>query len=689
MTFPKPLRRAIWLAVLFCFTSAGQGRGEGPALEARIGFNGWYKLGCWTPVWIAGNGGEGIRIAAPDADGVTLVTPWPNGEPTPEVAYARLGRQRGKIQLLPDGDRSEVIEPAGHQPLPATDRLIVTLTADRSELFNRAGAAVANLTDIEALPDQAIGYDGVDAVLLVLGQESVSKLAAHPKRVAALREWVERGGRLIVSCQNEKQHFAEHDKSLGWMLPGTPGEPVPLPTATPLERWIDAEQPIALGDEAILATTFTDIAGEVLIDAGRGEADLPLVTRFVHGFGQVTFVAFDLDHPELARWPGRSRFSERLIDFPESRGSIRRGAAEQSLVARSYNDLSGALWRRLGAGFEGVHPPSLFAVAGFVLLFLAFVGPIDYLLVRKLGRPAAAWVSLPVWLLLFGGGAAWLSGAARGNGAKVNQAAIIDVDVPTGQLRGAFWGQIYLPAAGRLDLATEPAVQASEVRLTWFGLPGESLGAMRSQATGAGRGDLAYGATAQLDQLIGLPIDTGSTAAIASRWYAPVEQSIEAVLQDTGDGLVEGELVNNTGENLTECELLYGDWAWNLRDLAAGDAAIIDTRTAPLRYRTIVTQDHTLPGKHTVGGADALTTGGLLRAMMFHHLLGAERLTGVPNRYQAFTDLSDLLEAGRAILVCRSSQPATKLIANKQPLDASPGADWTYYRFVLKVEEDS
>ncbi|QDU88280.1 hypothetical protein Pla175_16540 [Pirellulimonas nuda] len=705
-----PQRRSVGLAILLAACCAAQASAAGPELEARLGFDRWYKLGCWTPVRITGGqASSDLRISAPDADGVTMVTPWPAGAPTPTTAYARLGRSQGKIKLLAsDAERSVSVDALGRPPLPATARLVVVwggesqekpaeslATIDGVSPASSLGVAVATVRSIGELPDQALGYDAVDVMLILCRENAtLAGLGADAARAAALREWVERGGRLVVSCGDAQEKLGSRTGPLGWMLPGDPEPPIELASTTPLERWIDAKQPIDAGRGAIEATRFSDAAGQVLAFSGRTAEEIPLIVRRVVGFGMVTFVAFDVDHPTLRGWTGRDRLVERLIDFPDARSASRTSAAELSLVARSYNDLGGALWRRLGASFAGVNPPSLFAVAGFMLAFLAFLGPIDYLLIRRSGRPALAWVTLVVWLVAFGGAAAWLSGAARGDAARANQATIVDVDVATARLRGVSWGQVYLPRADRVDLdlgltdAAGGPLPDAQGRLSWFGLPGDSLGAMRSQATGVDRRGVAYAATPNLDGLIGLPIDTGSTAALTARWHAPAPSSMSAVLQDAGDGLVEGELTNATGADFTECELIYGDWAWKLRDLAADDTAVIDAATPPLRYRTILTKQYGQNGVQAAGGdVEGFSTPGLLRAMMFHDLLGAERLTGLPFRYQSFTDLSDLLAAGRAVLVCRAIRPAAVLLADGQPLAPAPEAGWTYYRFVLEVEQ--
>ncbi len=67
---------------------------------------------------------------------------------------------------------------------------------------------------------------------------------------------------------------------------------------------------------AIQAAKLADIQG--IVEAR--EADLPLIVRTPRGFGQIIFVAADLDQGPLGKWSDRPLLLAKLLDLPPGRG---------------------------------------------------------------------------------------------------------------------------------------------------------------------------------------------------------------------------------------------------------------------------------------------------------------------------------------------------------------------------------
>ena len=160
----------------------------------------------------------------------------------------------------------------------------------------------ARLDDVERLPTQWCGYEGVDAVILSTSQPEIyRKLAADSAQVQALDEWVRMGGRLVL-CVG-----AQADEDSGRRTRRCGGSP---PAGS--RRWCRCVRPgrwraiaeagrrcrrSAAGKAAALRVPrLADVQGTV----EAREADLPLVVRTARGFGQVIFVAADLDQPPLS-----------------------------------------------------------------------------------------------------------------------------------------------------------------------------------------------------------------------------------------------------------------------------------------------------------------------------------------------------------------------------------------------------
>lgn len=721
---PAPPRNALRLAFAVRAGVVALVVGCGPALLAQtapaspqpsssarfeLGVAGRYKLGHWTRVRAIGATDPSVRFVAPDCEGVPVAFPPDSQGDT----YVRLGRIGAEIEVLHIGAKASPRTPATQGdvvpgPLAADARLVVLWASQEPAPWSKAVAppdepshAAATVQSLDQLPPDPRGYDAADAVVLLDGDGSLLETLAQDKqRTRALRDWVESGGRLVVACGGPLPESLGEGGELSWIAPGRGGGSVPLPTTTALETWIEAPTPAPATQSAMQAVRFLDVQGEILVSAGRRATDLPLVVERMVGFGAVVFVAIDLNAPHLRDWDALPKLAERLLDLPRGGGPADEvTAVDASLVASGYGDVAGAVRERLGAGFVGVSPPALLTVVALVLAYLVCIGPIDYYLGRSPARPWAAWVTLPLWLAAFGGGAAWLSTSAKGSAVRVNQIEAVDIDNRTGFSRGALWAQLYAPSAQRFDLSLLPHNASGEQlpaetprSLSWFGLSGAALGGMESRAVTPPSESIAYAQSPDGAELQGLPINTGATAALSARWTDPAAPQIEALLEESPGALVEGEIVNNLGVELEECELVYGDWAWRLGKLSKDESVLIDPSTAPLRFKTIVARDHTVQDRQLGSQQGAgpsrpadLSTGGLVRSMLFWRALGRERLVGLPLRHHGFADLSRHLDAGRAMLIARCKAPRSTLANGGDALTPSAETSATYYRFLLDV----
>ncbi|MCH8150434.1 MAG: hypothetical protein IH987_21055 [Planctomycetes bacterium] len=78
----------------------------------------------------------------------------------------------------------------------------------------------------------------------------------------------------------------------------------------------------------------------------------------------------------------------------------------------------------------------------------------------------------------------------------------------------------------------------------------------------------------------------------------------------------------------------------------------------------------------------------ILEMMMFHEAAGGDSYTELTNRYQAYSDLSDHLKLGRAVLIGYTNERSGVLESGKTPLTASYDKDrqYTFYRIVFPVK---
>lgn len=711
--------------------------------SARIGFTtqavvdsapiarNFYKLGFWTPVRIEVSGAEtssalSVEVTVADSDGVptTAAASVPPasvaGGLRTAVAYTMVGRIGNPIRISLRGDEQEldslVLQPdtkgdpkSAVVPIAATNELIVSLGAapfglrdafgDRSPGSGQAGRKLIELESIAELPTEWFGYSAVDALVIAAGDgKLVKELAGDQAKFAAIQRWIEMGGRLVVFCGAESANELLADSgALAPLAPGKLAEVIRLPEAGPLERFADVIAPI--GGAEIDVPRLTSVEGK--IEAYWRSTELPLVVRTARGFGEVTFVAVEFARPPLATWTARTAFLRAVLKpyVADTAGND----STQRLMTSGYNDLSGALRQQLGRSFSLVVPIGFPIVTGLVIAYLLFLGPLDYLVVlRWLRRPLVAWITFPILVAAFSLAAIAIANWSKGSpNTRVNQLQLVDFDMLSGKVRGTYWGALYTPTANQFELRMKmppvggAAAREPEMLFSWWGLPGLGVGGMQTGGADLGivRDGYRYGP--DRDSLDGVPVLTSATKSLFASWNGANPAKIDSALTDE-EGLVGGSITNQTGVTLRNVRLLYGSWGYRLGTLNDGQHIELSEQLSPRSTKTIVTRDALGQSGATVGeegrvfSAEQASPKDILSLMMFYEVAGGYGFAHLPNRFQAFCDMSRQLELGRAVLVGEAATAGAEMTdgATGQPVgDAKLSTGTVIYRFILPVKQ--
>ncbi|MES1213677.1 MAG: hypothetical protein ABUL64_03745, partial [Singulisphaera sp.] len=427
----------------------------------RVGFDSRYKLARWTPVEITFLGGSEpmtgrVRLVLPDGDGVPSVVTAPRpvqllpGRRTPVVVYAKFGRAYGDLRVLFQVDNKDVIDREfdnhaaadGLQlpvPLDDQEKLIVTVgtsvgieeAARNHQQATGRQVAVANLGSKESLPTQWYGYDGVDWLIISTSEpDLLSTLFDTEARRGALKEWIEQGGRLLFTAGSEAPAALAADAPLARFAPGRFAETTTLRRTTDLESYVGGSRKVRVptGSLSLSVPRLEEVIGRVEISDGN----LPLVVRSMRRFGQVVFVAVDLDRRPFVDWEGRAILLARLLGLTEpgtGAGATNQQTAVLPYSSRRVPDLFERMRRGLNE-FVGVTPISFALVAAMILGYIALIGPGDYFLVKRLlKRMELTWITFPIWVVLVSVGAYCLAMYTKGDQLRLNQIDLVDVDV--------------------------------------------------------------------------------------------------------------------------------------------------------------------------------------------------------------------------------------------------------------------
>lgn len=634
----------------------------------RVGFDGHYKVGVWTPVEVVLRGGKQpaagrVSLVVPDGEGVASRTSTPEDRPcrvqpgkeTRVALYARFGRVRSTATVsFETSDGATVQRQFRSAAEPGPDEYPTALESDRRlivcvssaplgveeaaaamDVDPEHGPAVARLGDLAKLPEAWYGYEGVDAVVVatVRPQAYLQPDAELDAAHAALDRWVQLGGRLLAV-------------TVAAPSPDAPEEPAPVST--------------------------------------------------VRGFGRITAVTVEPDQSPSDRWGDRGSRLSALLDWPKQAED---GRAEGMTVGHlGFTDMSGQLRGALDR-YDGVWTVPFGVVVAVLVVYLVIIGPIDYFVLARLKRLTWTWITFPLVVVLFGLGAYVVVYRLKGSELRSNQADLVDVDVATGLVRGTHWSNLYSPRVDIYDLSlatqlSDQVTSDSPANFAWLGLPGSGLGGMDPKTVNPSPWRVAYRFSPALDAIDGLPIQTWSTRSFTGRWSGQWKGPLgsEMIRRDDEPG---GRLTNPLDVELKRCLLIYDRWVYDLGTLGPRKSLSLDVLPERAELRTLLTgsqrvmdeQNDRMELRVTPYNALSVEVSYILRAMMFYEHAGGREYTHLSNRYQPFVDLSYLLGPDRAMLIGLADTPVAQLCRDGKPLANADSRRVTVFRAVFPVKE--
>ena len=190
-----------------------------------------------------------------------------------------------------------------------------------------------------------------------------------------------------------------------------PGRPAPLPADRDHRRPAGRPQRDSSARSRTAATDLPALSGDLI--EGRALAtvgDRVVAGERAYGLGLVTLLGFD----PAASWIGESKASDglwrRLLPPRTSGGLV---FSDDNMLVSAVSQLPSLAL-----------PP----IGGLIVLlgaYILLIGPINYLVLRRLDRREWAWLTMPLLIVVFTVGAYGFGAALRGNDVIVNEVAIV------------------------------------------------------------------------------------------------------------------------------------------------------------------------------------------------------------------------------------------------------------------------
>lgn len=523
-------------------------------LNVTVGFEGRIKPGSWAPLTVEIlNGGPELAgelvwdyrpewgAAAPYTVRHSLPVSLPAGARKRYTVYAPTGSGGGGPEVRLMGRSGEL---ASQKAVlrHTTDALVGLLGPDREDLAPLAALQLPNgqnmalvRLDAATLPDRAQALRSLD--VLVIGRFSADELTEEQRQ--ALRDWVRDGGLLVLAGGPEAH------RTLAPWLPWVPLELQGQAQSdlTPLAEWTGAAAP-----GATAAVSRAEVRDARVLAA---DGDLPLVATWVRGRGSVAYLAFDPTLEPVHGWAGGTRMWERLIQSGGLAGLYEAGPDREMMF-----------WQSLARSAQILPVDTLPSLDGLKITLLAYVlllGPVSFLVLRRLRRAEWAWITTPLLVLLFAGGT-WYQSRLQ------DTARLMAHQVSVVELGGG--------EAARVRTMLGVFVPAQHTTRVSFDRPMPLQTAVPDGRYRGGSGDLPVGVnlhgggTGPVDIL---PLGMWTMRAVGGTSSAPVGELV-ADLALSGTNLT-GTVTNGTGVPLEDVVVAFGANFDRLGDLAPGAAA--------------------------------------------------------------------------------------------------------------------
>lgn len=513
-----------------------------------------FWLYCWLPFRSTGAEYTLKAFEAVDQGG---------GDDPTQIGF-RAGRLLGTFQVY-----NPRIEPAtvgllgvlGSNQL-GLEQYGFTVNANPWMLFGHELQRTSAGLSIDNLPDRWHGLRVLDTLVWSTATtSSYDPGRLTPEKARALREWIQRGGHLVIVLQSSGDPWYLGSHPLRQLLPIIESprriEGVSL---EPYRTLITEDPESRLPDNAVVYsfTPGEDAERTDAIPVLNGPDGEAVVIRRLLGSGMVTVVGLPLNHGQLRRLglPEPEPFWHRVLGL---RGDVLRPDEmtdqQKADVGRrsvlQFDEGVGRAINKTGTAVQGV----FFGIVVFVLYWV-IAGPLGYTLLKQRKLTQHAWIGFVVSIAAFTA-IAWLGATAmRPKQANITHLSLIEqVHGQESQRTRSFFSAM-LPSYGEANLTTHPPDQDSG-----FGLqePKDLLIAWGSPDTGVVLGGGFpdnSGYRVQARSPAGLTVPTRATVkAFMSDWSGDSGWEMPYVVGELGaidepeltlDGLVvEGQVAHN------------------------------------------------------------------------------------------------------------------------------------------------
>jgi hypothetical protein len=522
--------------------------GEGPVMKARALLQGHVRQGSWFAIAVdlenAGPTVAGeLRVAGGTDSRTRFGTPveLATGSRKTYLLYAQPPSFGGTMKVQLVSGNQVVAEAMVATAIHDQAQLVVGVVSENpARIINelklmpgQTGAAPAIVTLTPAdLPERIQAWATLDRLVW----QDVDASTLTPAQLSCLRGWIAGGGRLVIVGGT-----AGADS-----LSGFPDELLPYRPDTVLDIDPAVLRPILGGvpEKSATLTAYSGAPGVGRVLATSGDR---VIAADLHmGNGSVTLLGFDPTTSWIAEgdtWD--TPLWRRLLPARVAGGTSL--ADDSTIVSAVMNLPSLAL------------PP----IGGLIVLlfgYIVLVGPVTYIVLRRLDRREWAWVTVPALIVVFTLGSFGIGGLMRGSDVIIHEVGIIRGAPGTPDATVQSYLGIFSPSR-----ATYQVKVAGDALLS-APMNGDVFGNGTSSTLDVLQGDPS--------RVRDLSVGFGSIRTIR----ADASASGPDIVADLRlvDGRLQGTVTNRSATTLQATALVVGMSAVRIGDIAGGASVKVD-----------------------------------------------------------------------------------------------------------------
>lgn len=537
-----------WFPVQFTITNPGNDL-EGDFVVQIAETNGGKDTAYIRQVTLPSNSSKVVKLTLP---GRTF------NKTNNQIYFYEDSLKRGKVVPFKDGSEYIRVSSVSAQSLQVGVLARDPDTMNFLALLNQKGYLV-NIYhfDEKQFPEEPLMLDGLDVI--IINDFASDRLSGD--QVKAITSWTAQGGALIIAGGAGFPKTAEAFEAI---LPVQYRGTTTLSELSSLAK--DAGKPLTIA-EPFTVSDVSVLDGEVMY----AEKDVALFVQKPWGKGSAIYAAYDLALNPIASWDGNPSVWEKVL------------SAQLMPVNNNVNRVyfgSGGFWEidRSLDYFSALVPPSFGILALMLLIYIIFVAPLLYFLLKKIDKREWAWIVIPV-ISIFSSLCIFMIGASD-RSSILSQALNIVELTGTGQASQISATSVFVPKGGEYELEFTGKKHISKLY--------RDGGGGNGQLSGTSDMWIYSGRDAARIQFRDVPYWSIRKALVEDSQLNDIGKFDYTINMSASD--ITGEITNRTQQNVTELNFIMNEQIIRVGDLRAGETKTFNSpigRSSIMNYGDI------------------------------------------------------------------------------------------------------